>query len=63
MILDTATVTTGKDGMMLGPTVQIYCAEHHKDRAETAGAGNRQAGCTYCDVDRRRRDHPSVVSG
>ena len=32
VILDTATVTIG-DGTMLGPTVQIYCAEHHKDRA------------------------------
>ena len=28
-ILDTATVRIGK-GTMLGPSVQIYCAEHHK---------------------------------
>ena len=31
-ILDTAAVTIG-DGTMLGPNVQIYCAQHHKDRA------------------------------
>ena len=31
-ILDTAPVTIG-DGTMLGPNVQIYCAQHHKDRA------------------------------
>lgn len=30
-ILDTAPVTIG-DGTMLGPNVQIYCAQHHKDR-------------------------------
>lgn len=30
-ILDTAPVTIG-DGTMLGPSVQIYCAQHHKDR-------------------------------
>ena len=29
-ILDTATVRIG-DGSMLGPGVQIYCPEHHKD--------------------------------
>ncbi len=29
-ILDSAKVTIG-DGAMLGPTVQIYCAEHHLD--------------------------------
>ena len=29
-ILDTAEVRIGK-GTMLGPRVQIYCAEHHKD--------------------------------
>ena len=29
-ILDTATVRIGA-GSMLGPNVQIYCAEHHKD--------------------------------
>jgi maltose O-acetyltransferase len=29
-ILDTAAVTIG-DGTLLGPSVQIYCAEHHKD--------------------------------
>lgn len=31
VILDTASVTIG-DRSMLGPAVQIYCAEHHKDR-------------------------------
>ncbi|WP_027258603.1 MULTISPECIES: sugar O-acetyltransferase [Leisingera] len=31
-ILDTAAVTIG-DGTMLGPNVQIYCAQHHMDRA------------------------------
>ncbi|MBA3038248.1 MAG: sugar O-acetyltransferase [Alphaproteobacteria bacterium] len=31
VILDTAAVTIG-DRSMLGPAVQIYCAEHHKDR-------------------------------
>ena len=30
-ILDTAPVTIG-DNTMLGPYVQIYCAQHHKDR-------------------------------
>ncbi|KIC19156.1 sugar O-acetyltransferase [Leisingera sp. ANG-DT] len=30
-ILDTAPVSIG-DGTMLGPNVQIYCAQHHKDR-------------------------------
>lgn len=30
VILDTAGVTIG-DGTMLGPTVQIYCADHHRD--------------------------------
>lgn len=29
-ILDSGTVTIG-EGTMLGPSVQIYCAEHHKD--------------------------------
>jgi len=29
-ILDTADVMIG-DGTLLGPSVQIYCAEHHKD--------------------------------
>lgn len=32
IILDSAAVTIG-DHSMLGPGVQIYCAEHHKDRA------------------------------
>ena len=32
VILDTAAVTIGDDSM-LGPAVQIYCAEHHKDAA------------------------------
>lgn len=32
IILDSAPVTIG-DHSMLGPDVQIYCAEHHKDRA------------------------------
>lgn len=36
-ILDTATVRIGK-ATLLGPNVQIYCAEHHKD------AEGRQAG-------------------
>jgi maltose O-acetyltransferase len=36
-ILDTARVRIGK-GSMLGPAVQIYCAEHHKD-AELRSAG------------------------
>jgi maltose O-acetyltransferase len=36
-ILDTATVRIGKR-TMLGPNVQIYCAEHHRDVA------GRQAG-------------------
>ncbi|MGX7874341.1 sugar O-acetyltransferase [Mesorhizobium sp. ORM6] len=36
-ILDTASVRIGK-GTMLGPNVQIYCAEHHKEPA------GRQAG-------------------
>ncbi|WP_291731045.1 sugar O-acetyltransferase [Leisingera sp. F5] len=31
-ILDTAPVTIG-DGTMLGPNVQIYCAQHHMDKA------------------------------
>jgi maltose O-acetyltransferase len=33
VILDTAAVTIGQS-TMLGPNVQIYCAEHHKDRAK-----------------------------
>lgn len=32
VILDSATVVIG-DGAMLGPAVQIYCAEHHLDVA------------------------------
>lgn len=36
-ILDTAPVRIGK-GTLLGPNVQIYCAEHHKE------AAGRQAG-------------------
>ena len=36
-ILDTACVRIGK-GTLLGPNVQIYCAEHHKE------AAGRQAG-------------------
>ena len=36
-ILDTAGVRIGK-GTLLGPNVQIYCAEHHKE------ASGRQAG-------------------
>jgi maltose O-acetyltransferase len=36
-ILDTAVVRIGK-GTLLGPNVQIYCAEHHKE------AAGRQAG-------------------
>jgi maltose O-acetyltransferase len=31
-ILDSGRVTIG-EGTMLGPSVQIYCAEHHKDAA------------------------------
>lgn len=37
IILDTAPVQIGK-GTLLGPNVQIYCAEHHKE------AAGRQAG-------------------
>ncbi|ANN57265.1 maltose O-acetyltransferase [Mesorhizobium sp. 131-3-5] len=37
IILDTAAVRIGK-GTLLGPNVQIYCAEHHKE------AAGRQAG-------------------
>ncbi|MER9298108.1 sugar O-acetyltransferase [Mesorhizobium sp. M0621] len=36
-VLDTASVRIGK-GTLLGPNVQIYCAEHHKE------ASGRQAG-------------------
>ncbi|TWI41147.1 maltose O-acetyltransferase [Mesorhizobium tianshanense] len=36
-VLDTAPVRIGK-GTLLGPNVQIYCAEHHKE------AAGRQAG-------------------
>jgi len=32
VILDTASVSIG-DGTMLGPAVQIYCPEHHRDVA------------------------------
>lgn len=32
VILDTASVSIG-DGTMLGPSVQIYCPEHHRDVA------------------------------
>jgi maltose O-acetyltransferase len=32
-ILDSATVEIGS-GSMLGPGVHIYCADHHRDRAE-----------------------------
>lgn len=35
VILDSAPVMIGA-GSMLGPAVQIYCAEHHKDRASRA---------------------------
>ena len=35
VILDTATVRIGA-GTMLGPTVQIYCAEHSKDAVRRA---------------------------
>ncbi|MFW8592768.1 sugar O-acetyltransferase [Cribrihabitans neustonicus] len=34
-ILDTAPVTIG-NGTMLGPNVQIYCAQHHKNREKRA---------------------------
>lgn len=34
-ILDTARVTIG-DSSMLGPSVQIYCAEHHTDAVKRA---------------------------
>jgi len=33
VILDTASVRIGRS-TMLGPNVQIYCAEHHKDRVK-----------------------------
>ena len=36
-ILDSGRVTIG-EGTMLGPSVQIYCAEHHKD-ADLRGQG------------------------
>ena len=35
-ILDTADVRIG-DGTLLGPSVQIYCAEHHKDPVKRWG--------------------------
>jgi maltose O-acetyltransferase len=35
VILDTAPVTIGP-GTMLGPAVQIYCAQHHKNPAKRA---------------------------
>jgi maltose O-acetyltransferase len=35
VILDTALVRIGA-GTLLGPTVQIYCAEHHKDPVQRA---------------------------
>ncbi|MGX5667509.1 sugar O-acetyltransferase [Rhizobium daejeonense] len=35
VILDSAAVSIG-DGSMLGPAVQIYCAEHHKETAQRA---------------------------
>lgn len=37
VILDTATVKIGH-GTMFGPTVQIYCADHHRD-VDKRGAG------------------------
>ncbi|MEX0305560.1 MAG: sugar O-acetyltransferase [Leisingera sp.] len=36
-LLDTAPVAIG-DGSMLGPSLQIYCAQHHKDKALRAQA-------------------------
>lgn len=45
-ILDTAPVVLG-EGTMLGPTVQIYCADHHRD------PGLRKAGL--------ERAHPVTV--
>lgn len=39
-ILDTAAVTIG-DGTMLGPTVQIYCADHHRDPAKRKAGWER----------------------
>jgi maltose O-acetyltransferase len=35
VILDSGPVTIG-DGSMLGPGVQIYCADHHRDGAQRA---------------------------
>ena len=51
-------VRIGK-GTLLGPNVQIYCAEHHREVGRAAGGpGDRQA-CRdrrQC-LDRRQRDH------
>ncbi len=57
-ILDTAPVRIG-DGTLLGPNVQIYCAEHHKDAVKRA-AGLEIARPVHIGdnaLDRRRRDH------
>ena len=43
-ILDTATIRIGKR-TLLGPNVQIYCAEHHRQ------AAGRQAGAVGSDAD------------
>jgi maltose O-acetyltransferase len=40
VILDTAPVVIG-DGSMIGPAVQIYCADHHRDRAQRAAGLER----------------------
>ncbi len=44
-ILDTAAVTIG-DGTMLGPAVQIYCADHHRDPAKRRAGMERAAPVT-----------------
>ncbi|MGP1395974.1 MAG: sugar O-acetyltransferase [Inquilinaceae bacterium] len=49
-ILDTAPVSIGR-GTMLGPNVQIYCAEHHKDRVRrTAGLEIAKPVIIGCEV-------------
>lgn len=40
VILDTAPVCIG-EGSMIGPAVQIYCADHHRDVAQRAAGVER----------------------
>lgn len=44
-ILDTAAVTLG-NGTMLGPAVQIYCADHHRDPTKRQAGMERAAPVT-----------------